>query len=398
MKTKTKQHSRDSYNILTVIVSQTGSRDHGVCAVLAGACELLLRSPSSSHDNTAHTPKHEIIKSGSDGPDQEIATLMKNILKGKSLSCDDIKTISDAREELSRIRKLTSNYQKGKLGLGGEKKGGRNALHEEESINDYVKEVFPKDDNVRGLIYKSIEDKELFDGSSQDELSEIVDIFQPCSFGAGDVVIQQGQMGDEFYVVEKGELSVTVRVDVEHGETSVDGSFNEVKIGNYSDGSAFHLSTALLALPRSSQQTHANFGKSNAHGTGASLVSTGNDRLVLICCALACTLIVSHPTTRQKLRNEKIEFLNSVEINGKAFDDVFTKDQLSTIAELLKQESFIKGATIVREAELGDTLYIIQSGRVNIYKDGINNGNPVNSLEREQVSAIVSSKSQEYFG
>jgi len=181
------------------------------------------------------------MKSGSDGPDdQEIVTLMKNILQDKSLSCDDIKTIPDARKELSRIRKLMSNYQsKGKLGLGGKKKGGRNALHEEENINDYVKAVIPKDRNVRKLIYKSIEDNVLFEANTQDELMEIVDIFQPCSFGAGDVVIQQGQKGDEFYVVEKGELSVTVRMAAEEGETNINRSLNEVKIGNYSDGSAF---------------------------------------------------------------------------------------------------------------------------------------------------------------
>ncbi|EJK66834.1 hypothetical protein THAOC_12205, partial [Thalassiosira oceanica] len=306
-------------------------------------------------------PKHE-IKSGSDGPDQEIATLMKNILKDKSLSCDDIKTISDAREELSRIRKLMSNYQS-KGSLGGKKKGGRKALHEEENINDYVKEVIPKSENVRGLIYRSIEDNVLFEGNTQDELIEIVDIFQPCSFGAGETVIQQGQKGEEFYVVEKGELSVTVRMDAEQGEMSVDGSFNEVKVGNYSDGSAFLLSTALLALPPSSQQTHANFGESNAHGTGASLASTGNETRLFWFAVHSPTLlsyILSHPTTRQKLRMEKIEFLNSVKINGQVFGDVFTKDQLSTIAELLKQEYYIKGATIVREGELGNTFYIVQ--------------------------------------
>ena len=202
-----------------------------VCALLA-----LFRSDAfSSHRlllNHYNCTRAKPLKSRSDGPDQEIATLMKNILKGKCLSCDDIKTISDAREELSRIRKLMSNHQS-KGSLGGKREGGRNAFHEEENIDDYVKEVIPKDSIVRRLIYKSIEDNVLFEANTRDELSEIVDIFQPCSFEAGDVVIQQGQKGDEFYVVEKGELSVTVRIDA---ETSVD---HEVKIGNYSDGSAF---------------------------------------------------------------------------------------------------------------------------------------------------------------
>jgi len=301
--------------------------------------------------------------SGSDGPDQEIATLMKNILKDKSLSCDDIKTISDAREELSRIRKLMSNYQS-KGSLGGKKKGGRKALHEEENINDYVKEVIPKSENVRGLIYRSIEDNVLFEGNTQDELIEIVDIFQPCSFGAGETVIQQGQKGEEFYVVEKGELSVTVRMDAEQGEMSVDGSFNEVKVGNYSDGSAFGELALIYGSPRA-----------------ASIVATDACKLWRIKRAWYRGVVGQH---RQKLRMEKIEFLNSVKINGQVFGDVFTKDQLSTIAELLKQEYYIKGATIVREGELGNTFYIVQSGNVQIYKDGINDGNPFASLKKQE--------------
>ncbi|EJK53374.1 hypothetical protein THAOC_27206 [Thalassiosira oceanica] len=204
---------------------KTGHQDHGVCVVslsVRAAFFFFFFSLSS-----LGAIKHA-IKSGSDGPDQEIKTPMKNILK----DCDDIETTSDAREE----RELTPQ-SKGKLGLGGKMEGGRNALHDEEDINDYVKEVFPKDDNVRRLIYKSIEDNMLFEENTQDELIEIVDTFQPCNFGAGEAVIQQGQKGDEFYVVEKGELSVTVCTDVEQGETSVDG--NEVKIESYSDGSAF---------------------------------------------------------------------------------------------------------------------------------------------------------------
>jgi len=95
--------------------------------------------------------------------------------------------------------------------------------------------------------------------------------------------------------------------------------------------------------------------------------------------------LISQPTTRQKLRKEKLEFLNSVSIGSQVFGDVFTGDQLSTIAELLKQEYYMKGATIIREGESGNTFYIVQSGLVEIYKDGINDGNPLSSLGKQQV-------------
>ena len=145
---------------------------------------------------------------------------------------------------------------------------------------------------------------------------------------------------------------------------------------------------APLALPPSSQQTHANFGESNARGTGASLVSTGNETRLVLICSFVCTFIIPHPATRRKLRKEKIEFLNLVKFNGQVFGDVFTKDQLSTIAELLKQEYYVKGATIIREGESGNTFYIMQSGLVQIYKDGINGGNHLASLGKQEVRRV----------
>ena len=98
---------------------------------------------------------------------------MQSILKNKPLSGDDIQSLSDAQKELKRIRKLMDTYKKSgainasdatsnealkelrELGLD-KKKHGRQAIHEEENINDYVKKDINKDKNVRLLIYDAI--------------------------------------------------------------------------------------------------------------------------------------------------------------------------------------------------------------------------------------------------
>lgn len=65
---------------------------------------------------------------------------------------------------------------------------------------------------MRRLIYEAIQPNVLFETCSPQELNEILDIFEPVDYAKGEVVIEQGEKGDTFYVVERGELSITVAV------------------------------------------------------------------------------------------------------------------------------------------------------------------------------------------
>merc|ERR1712127_524184 len=53
------------------------------------------------------------------------------------------------------------------------------------------------------------------------------------------------------------------------------------------------------------------------------------------------------------------------------------------MAQLLQQQYFREGDTILREGEAGCTFYIIQSGEVNIFKKGLGD-DPVGKLGKEQ--------------
>ena len=309
---------------------------------------------------------------------------MQSILKNKPLSGDDIQSLSDAQKELKRIRKLMDTYKKSgainasatsnealkelrELGLD-KKKHGRQAIHEEENINDYVKKDINKDKNVRLLIYDAIKTNVLFESNTEDELMEIIDVFEPCSYKAGEVVIQQGEKGDDFYVVQSGELSITVRMatDDEEDETLTDKSVNEVKVGNYQEGSAFGELALIYGSPRAATIA----------------VTSEESKLWRIKRSWYRGVIGQH---RKRLHTEKVQFLPNVKVGKKTFGEVFAKEQLDTMAQLLKQEYFHKGETIVREGEAGNTFYIIQSGEVDIYKKGLGeNGAPIGTIGKEK--------------
>jgi CRP-like cAMP-binding protein len=60
----------------------------------------------------------------------------------------------------------------------------------------------------------------LFETCTPQELNEILDIFEPVNYMKGEKVIEQGENGNTFYVVERGEL--TVEVAPEGGGTKGD--------------------------------------------------------------------------------------------------------------------------------------------------------------------------------
>lgn len=305
------------------------------------------------------------------GPDHEIVSLMQSVLLSKPLSCDDINTLEEARKELRRIRKIMDNFKSTSQAkketdapLASNKKDKRNAIHEQERIDDYVKKVIPKSPDVRALIHKAIKSNVLFESNTEDELTEIIDVFEPCAFVAGDFVIKQGDKGDDFYVVETGELSITVHIAQEEDDMMcVDGHVNEVKVGNYQDGSAFGELALIYGSPRA-----------------ATIAATENCKLWRIKRGWYRGVVGQH---RQRLHNEKMEFLPKVKVGQRLFKDVLAKDQLDTMAQLLKQEYFKKGHTIIREGQVGNTFYIIQNGEVEIYKKTLGD-KPIAVLGKEK--------------
>lgn len=68
------------------------------------------------------------------------------------------------------------------------------------------------------------------------------------------------------------------------------------------------------------------------------------------------------------MHEEKLTFLSEVGVGTKRFKDYFNRDQLDSIAQLMKQEHYPQGHVVIREGEEGDTFYMISSGSVNIYK------------------------------
>ena len=82
--------------------------------------------------------------------------------------------------------------------------------YKEEDATSYVKTVIPKDYATMQALSKAIQSNLLFSHLDDSEKSDIFDAMQPFNYKAGETIIQQGEEGDFFYIIDLGEVEVYV--------------------------------------------------------------------------------------------------------------------------------------------------------------------------------------------
>jgi len=287
--------------------------------------------------------------------DPDVVALMRELLLDKSQTCDDISSISNARKELKRIRNIMQTYKQNDVKKGLRmasmihKKKARIAIREEEHINDYVKKAIPKDETIRNMLYDAMKKNVLFESNTQGELRELIDVFELVNYESLDIVINQGEKGDDFFVVGSGELSIHVRMTTEEDDENLaDKSINVVKVGTYHEGTSFGELALIYGSPRA-----------------ATITAISDCKLWRIKRGWYRGVVGQH---RKRLHMEKVKFLPKVNVGKELFGDILKPGQLDTMAQLLTQEYFKEGDTILREGEAGNTFYLIQSGEVDVFR------------------------------
>lgn len=69
-------------------------------------------------------------------------------------------------------------------------------------------QVVPKDYKTMAALSKAIAKNILFSHLDENERSDIFDAMFPVTFLQGEAIIQQGDEGDNFYVIDVGEVEV----------------------------------------------------------------------------------------------------------------------------------------------------------------------------------------------
>nr|CAB3265158.1 cAMP-dependent protein kinase type I-beta regulatory subunit [Phallusia mammillata] len=83
-------------------------------------------------------------------------------------------------------------------------------VYTDDDVKNYVKKVITKDYKTMAALSKAIERNVLFSHLDENERSDIFDAMFPVMNIAGECIIKQGDDGDNFYIIDQGEVDIYV--------------------------------------------------------------------------------------------------------------------------------------------------------------------------------------------
>ncbi|XP_043480769.1 cAMP-dependent protein kinase type I regulatory subunit isoform X2 [Leptopilina heterotoma] len=230
----------------------------------------------------------------------------------------------DAKQQIATSPEDTEDMPAGQQGPQvPRRRGGISAepVSEEDATN-YVKKVVPKDYKTMNALSKAIGKNVLFAHLDEKERSDIFDAMFPVLFSPKETIIRQGDEGDNFYVIDQGEVEVFV-----NGEL----------VTTIGEGGSFGELALIYGTPRAATVRAK---------TDVKLWGIDRD---------SYRRILMGSTIRKRKLYE--EFLSRVSIL-----ESLDKWERLTVADALEPVTFEDGETIVRQGEPGEDFYIIVDG------------------------------------
>jgi len=192
--------------------------------------------------------------------------------------------------------------------------------------------VIPKDEATMVALKKSVEANVLFQHLEASELKAVLDAMFAVDPKAGDVVIQQGDEGDNFYVIDSGTTEVLID-QPDGGEPLV--------VSSITDGGSFGELALIYGTPRAATIR----AKTDCH-----LWAIDRDTYRRI---LMGATIKKRKVYEQFL--EKVTLLSSLD-----------KWERLSVADALETCTFKAGDVIMKEGDAGDDFYIIEEGSADV--------------------------------
>ncbi len=205
---------------------------------------------------------------------------------------------------------------------------------------DFVIPNFPKSDVAVHFIDESLADNFIFASLTKEERRLLIDAMKADAVPAGTIIIQQGDIGDYFYVVEDGQISF-----------AVDGNH----VGACTRGASFGELALLYNCPRA-----------------ATCIANTDCKLWKVDQRTFRYMLANNNASQQKdvldvLR--KVQFLTELDEN-----------MLLKIADALTTVNFQAGERIINKGDVGAVAYILKEGRVQVHDIGFGDSQYVDQI------------------
>nr|XP_060483895.1 cAMP-dependent protein kinase type II-alpha regulatory subunit [Panthera onca] len=203
-----------------------------------------------------------------------------------------------------------------------------NPDEEEEDTDPRV--IHPKTDQQRCRLQEACKDILLFKNLDQEQLSQVLDAMFERTVKVDEHVIDQGDDGDNFYVIERGTYDILVTKD------------NQTRsVGQYDNRGSFGELALMYNTPRA-----------------ATIVATSEGSLWGLDRVTFRRIIVKNNAKKRRMFEsfiESVPLLKSLEVS----------EQMK-IVDVIGEKVYKDGERIITQGEKADSFYIIESGEVSI--------------------------------
>ncbi|CAK6955492.1 protein kinase%2C cAMP-dependent, regulatory, type II, alpha, B isoform X1 [Scomber scombrus] len=218
--------------------------------------------------------------------------------------------------------------------------------------------VYPKTDVQRRRLQDACRDILLFKTLEQEQFSEVLDAMFEVLVKPQEHIIDQGEDGDNFYVIENGVYDIVVQKD---GVS--------VCVGKYDNKGSFGELALMYNTPRA-----------------ATIIATLEGSLWALDRATFHRLIVKNNAKKRRMYEAFIEcvpLLKSLELSERM-----------KIVDVLGARGYKDGDRIITQGEIADCFYIVESGKVKIM---IKSKTKADQQDNTEVEVACCSRGQ-YFG
>ncbi|KAL6071398.1 hypothetical protein STEG23_006246 [Scotinomys teguina] len=212
---------------------------------------------------------------------------------------------------------------------------------EEEEDND-PRVVHPKTDEQRCRLQEACKDILLFKNLDQEQLSQVLDAMFEKIVKANEHVIDQGDDGDNFYVIERDKVPLAV-LDLTLGtyDILVTKDNQTRSVGQYDNRGSFGELALMYNTPRA-----------------ATIVATSEGSLWGLDRVTFRRIIVKNNAKKRKMFES---FIESVPL----FKSLEMSERMK-IVDVIGEKIYKDGERIITQGEKADSFYIIESGEVSI--------------------------------
>ncbi|XP_068714525.1 cAMP-dependent protein kinase type II regulatory subunit-like isoform X1 [Montipora foliosa] len=190
--------------------------------------------------------------------------------------------------------------------------------------------VYPKSDDQRQRLNEAIKNILLFKNVAPEQLNEVLDAMFEKKVQPGDHVIDQGDDGDNFYVIDKGVYDIFVKID---GTDKLVGSYNEK--GSFGE----------LALMYNTPRA-------------ATIVATSEGILWALDRNTFRRILLKAAAKKRKIHEALLESVPMLK--------EITEYERMNLADALQSKKFKDGECVIQQGDEADCMFFVESGLASI--------------------------------